>query len=303
MHYNQVEYFLAIVTYGGFSRAADAIFISQSSLSKQIKALEEELGTELFNRRIPGNKLTESGEIFLRYAQKVIEQHIELMEALGGLSSKSIARIKLAALPIMSLAGYHFTSTIADFQSKYNQYDVDYLEKDQKSVLNMLNNGEVDFAIIRTDNPVLEDKYECLNLCMDEFVVACSKQHHLANKKLVSLSELNNENFILLEQKSMIYHICIDALHKAQLNPKVVYSNTRHNLILEMVSKNMGITLLPANIVDCYTQQLEIIKLNETFYSKVSLVRNKSSKHSKHCVAFWEFFKDAYRNCEKCQCK
>ena len=117
MHYNQIEYFLAIVKHGGFSKAADAIFISQSSLSKQIKALEEELGTELFNRRVAGNKLTESGELFLRYAVQVTRQHNDLMEALGALQSRIKATIKLGVLPIMSLDEYHFTADIADFQS------------------------------------------------------------------------------------------------------------------------------------------------------------------------------------------
>lgn len=288
MHYNQIEYFLAIVDNGGFSRAAEAIFISQSSLSKQIKSLEEELGTELFNRKTPGCRLTESGEIFLKYANAVKQQHIELMEVLDT-TTKTMRNIKLGALPIMSVGTYDFTSTIADFQAENLNYNVEYIEKDQRSILALLNNSELDFAIVRTDDPSLDSKYDILNLCMDEFVLVCSRSHRLSGKKLVTLKELSNENFLLLEQKSQIYHICINALTKASVSPKVVYSNTRHSMILEMVAKNLGITIMPKNLATSSKFNTKIIKLNESFYSKVSLIRNKNTKQPKHCLAFWKY--------------
>lgn len=288
VHYNQIEYFLAIVNSGGFSRAAEAIFISQSSLSKQIKSLEEELGTELFNRKTPGCNLTESGEIFLKYATAVKQQHIELMETLGS-GTKNTLNIKLGALPIMSVGAYEFTSVIADFQAEHLNYNVEYIEKDQRSILSLLNNNELDFAIVRTDDPNLAAKYDILPLCMDEFVLVCSRSHRLSGKKLVTLKELANENFLLLEQKSQIYHICITALTKANVSPKVVYSNTRHNMILEMVAKNIGITIMPKNLALSSKFNTKIIKLNDSFYSKVSLIRNKNTKQSKHCLAFWKY--------------
>ena len=288
LHYNQIEYFLAIVNNGGFSRAAEAIFISQSALSKQIKSLEEELGTELFNRKTPGCKLTDSGEIFLKYATAVRQQHIELIETLGT-AAKNTLNIKLGALPIMSVGTYEFTSIIADFQAENLNYNVEYLEKDQRSILALLNNSELDFAIVRTDDPSLASKYDILNLCMDEFVLVCSHSHRLSGQKLVTLKELSNENFLLLEQKSQIYHICINALTKANVSPKVVYSNTRHNMILEMVAKNLGITIMPKNLALNSQFNTNIIKLTDSFYSKVSLIRNKNTKQSIHCLAFWKY--------------
>ena len=288
LHYNQIEYFLAIVSNGGFSRAAEAIFISQSSLSKQIKSLEEELGTELFNRKTPGCKLTDSGEIFLKYANAVKQQHPELMETLGA-ANRQARNIKLGALPIMTIGTYSFTEFITDFQAENLNYNVDYIEKDQRSILTLLNNNELDFAIVRTDDPALESKYDILNLCMDEFVLVCSKSHRLSQTKLVTLQELANENFILLEQKSQIYHICINALTKANISPKVVYLNTRHAMVLDMVAKNLGVTIIPKNIAVSSKFNTKIIKLNESFYSKVSLIRNKATKHSRHCLAFWKY--------------
>lgn len=157
MHYNQVEYFLAIVNAGGFSRAAETIFVSQSSLSKQIKALEEELGTELFNRKVPGCKLTESGEIFLKYATVVRKQHLELLESIASSNNKYLYRIKLGSLPILSLKSYGFTSLIADFQAEHLNYNIDYLEKDQRSIMGLLNNGSWILPLSVSTTPILRN--------------------------------------------------------------------------------------------------------------------------------------------------
>ena len=288
MNYNQIEYFLAIVNCGNFSRAAENLFLSQSSLSKQIKALEDELCTKLFDRRGNICKLTETGNIFFKYALVIKQEHTELLESIGTYNSNWFT-IKLGSLPILSLPSYGFTATIADFQEQYINYNVEYLEKDQRSILGLLNNHELDFAILRTDN-LDKERYDILDLCLDEFVLLCSKEHLFANKEIVELYELENEKFLLLEQKSQIYHICIDSLKKANIKPQIIYVNTRHNIILEMVAKNLGITIVPKNIVLGYEGTVHIVKIKEKITSTVGLVCEKNVKQTKPCTTFWEFF-------------
>lgn len=290
MNYNQIEYFLAIVNCGTFSRAAESLFLSQSSLSKQIKALEEELSRKLFDRKGNTCKLTETGTIFLKYALVIKQQHTELLESIGNYNSNWFT-IKLGSLPILSLPSYGFTTKIADFQEQYINYNVEYLEKDQRSILALLNNHELDFAILRTDNLNIEE-YNILNLCIDEFVLLCSKNHPFADKKMVELYELENEKFLLLEQKSQIYHICMDSLKKANIKPQIIYANTRHNIILEMVAKGLGITIMPKNIILGYGKMLHTIKIKEKIISTVGLVCDKKIEQTKPCTTFWDFFAD-----------
>ncbi len=288
MNYNQIEYFLAIVNCGNFSRAAEKMFLSQSSLSKQIKALEEELCTELFNRKGNICRLTEAGNIFLKYSLAAKQNHTEMLESIGTYNS-SFFIIRLGSLPILSLPGYGFTALIADFQEQHLNYNVEYIERDQRTILGLLNNKELDFAILRTDN-LDPEKYDVSPLCIDEFALLCSTKHPLANKECVELHDLAEENFLLLEQKSQLYHICIEALKNADIKPKIVYVNTRHNIILEMVAKNLGITIIPKNIFSGYEDTVRIIKIKEKITSTVGIVCNKHAKQSKPCATFWNFF-------------
>lgn len=79
MNLNQLKYFLAIVKTGSFSNAADDMYISQSSMSKQIKALETELGVDLFKREHSKVYLTEIGAEFAKYAEMTIKQHNDML--------------------------------------------------------------------------------------------------------------------------------------------------------------------------------------------------------------------------------
>lgn len=288
MNYNQVDYFLKIVAYGNFSRAAENLFLSQSSLSKQIKALEDELCTRLFDRSGSSCTLTESGIIFCKYVIKLKQNHTEMLESLGTYNRKGY-KIKLGAIPILSLPTYGFAVLIADFQAKYINYNVNYIEKDQQSICHLLDKQEMDFVIIRT-NGIDENKYNVLNLCTDDFVLLCANEHPLAKKKSVALAELKNEKFLLLEQKSQIYNICISALRAANINPQIIYVNTRHNIILEMVAKNLGITLMPKNIIFGYENVLTSIEIQEKITNPVGLVSLKTVKQPKPCICFWNYF-------------
>lgn len=289
MDSNQVTYFLKIVSCGNFSRAAEKLFISQSSLSKRIKALEEELNTELFNRRGNSCSLTESGAIFLKYAQILQQNQMELQNELNIAQSCNI-KIRLGSIPIVALPSYGIIATIAEFQSKYLNYNVEYFEKDQESILTSLLNGELDFAILRTES-LDQEIFEFFNLITDEFVFVCAKEHPLANEKQISLSNLANEKFLLLEKKSQIYQICRQMFNKHNINPHVIYRNTRHNLIMEMVTKNIGVTIMPKNIACEYKNSLSIIKIDTNPTDTVGLVcKKKNRKLTTHTNNFWNFF-------------
>ena len=102
----QVKDFLAILEFGGFSAAADEMYISQSSLSKQIKALEAEIGLELFVRSNNKVSLTPAGEIFLKYAQKFNRTYTELMTKMSYLQKDAASEtVYFGTLPLMQ--DYH----------------------------------------------------------------------------------------------------------------------------------------------------------------------------------------------------
>ena len=125
MNLNQLKYFLAIVKTGSFSNAADDMYISQSSMSKQIKALETELGVTLFNRS--GNKITptEAGSCFYSYALRILDIKNEMHKELTEFETTPIEEVKFASIPIVS--SYKISSLLSDFQK---------VNKNRKQVVN-----------------------------------------------------------------------------------------------------------------------------------------------------------------------
>ena len=292
MDFKQIEQFIAIINSGSFSRAAENLYMSQPSLSKQIKSLEIELGVDLFDRTTKGASLTEAGELFLAFAQKVRKEQNKFIDSLGVCTESTVSTIRLGALPIVALPTYRFSSLIANFQESHFQYTVEYIETDQHNLISMLKSNRIELAIGRPGDENDKD-LDILPLLTDELVAVVSKDHALATKKVVALEELSREKFILLGYQSALNAQCINAFKAINLSPKIIHTNTRHKIVLEMVSKNIGISILPKNMVDS-NPQLKTLKLKHPIYSTVAMVRMKSKECSPPGLLFWEYVKENY---------
>lgn len=153
MTINQIMCFLAVVKYKTFTQASEELYISQSSLSKQIKSLEQELDCPLFFRNNKLTSLTTEGELFLTYAENFSENYHRLMAALNSLRHKeSKQAITLGVLPI--IGEYNIHKHIALFQNLVSPSDsyINLIEGSQEELLNLLQAKKIDSAIIRTDS-------------------------------------------------------------------------------------------------------------------------------------------------------
>lgn len=275
MTFDQITYFISIVALMNFSRAAEDLFISESSLSKQIKSLETELKVSLISRDNYKIELTEAGKAFLPFAKKFQKEYSDMISDLSFYNNVEISRsiIKMGAIPILCNSRLITIFTNLDFENK--NIHIDLIEREQSTLLTMLSRNQIDYAMVRT-NYLPVDDYDFIPLTVEKIGVICSKNHHLASRKVLSLYELANENFILLNETSALYKISIDACQNAGFKPKVNYLTSRHEVLLAMVNTNLGLTLLPRNLLDLEnSKNLKYIPLKETVLSTIGLVRNK----------------------------
>ena len=169
----QVKDFLAILEFGGFSAAADEMYISQSSLSKQIKALEAEIGLELFVRSNNKVSLTPAGEIFLKYAQKFNRTYTELMTKMSYLQKDAASEtVYFGTLPLMQ--DYHIAQQLATFQDAMHTIQINITEANQSELLKLLDNGKIDLSILRL-NYLVSEQYQYCPIQEDKFTLVCSK--------------------------------------------------------------------------------------------------------------------------------
>ena len=288
MTYSQIHYFLTIEGSRSFSHAAEELFISQSSLSKQIKALEEELGVKLFIRTSSRVDLTASGEYFLEFAKKTRNDYLELVDKLSTIDDTKTSRVKVGTLPF--LAQYNLLGMMARFQEANDRIHLDILEREQKEIVYMLDNHVLDLAIARTDFMDME-KYEIKPLMDDALVLVCASGHPLSKLENVSMDQLKDETFILLDHKSTINRLCMDACRRSGFTPNVKYTLSGHELLLTMVSSGLGITLFPRRLViNDVSLQLAAVELKEPLVSSVALIRRKDKKASFGAERFFNTF-------------
>jgi DNA-binding transcriptional LysR family regulator len=284
----QIQYFLSVVDRGSFSAAADDLYISQSSLSKQILTLEKDLDVQLFDRSKRQIALTDAGRVFHEHALSFHKIHESMLLDLRDFRKTSTS-LSIAAIPV--IAQYGITSYIAQFQTAYPTINFNLEEREASTVLPALSEHKYDLAFVR-DYGIDTQQYSTLEVVRDKLMLAVSKMHHFAARKSLSLSELSNENFIMFNKGTLVFEMAVNACHSAGFEPRVFYSSLRGASIIGLVASNSGVALMMEKVLDYYRHtDVVAIPLAETIESKivVAYLRNKKlSKSAKTFVRFME---------------
>lgn len=288
MDIKQVQFFLAAATTGSFSAAADELYTTQSSISKQIIALEKELEVPLFDRSKRKISLTEAGETFLKYARSLNTSYQSMLAELG--PYKSTLSFSIIAIPV--IAQYGITTHLARFRSAYPDLNFLLDEREAALILHALHNHQYDLAFVRDYN-LDYDVYSYLNLAKDKLQVVVSEKHRFAGRKFLSLAELAEENFIMFDKGTMIHELTMDACRQAGFEPRIFYASLRIESILGLVASNSGIALMMEKIFTYHhPNDLVAIPLQETIESNLVLVWLKNKKISSPTQIFIDFMKN-----------
>lgn len=294
MNINTLKYFIAIAENASFSKAAEEVFISQSSLSKHIKALEDALEVRLIDRTSNKIQLTEMGEVFLSFAKNGLNNYDELIEKVKLHKNCEQNLLKIGSIPIV--ASHKIDTLFAKFQATYSESHIDYYESNQQSLLKMLDEKKIALAIVRTDR-LTKGKYDFINIIRDEMVLVCSTKNSLSQQAIVTPKEVAAEKILLIENYSNIYHICVSEFKKDGIDLNIIYTNSRHYILLGMVSENIGVTLMPAKLVDKIRYpNVVCVRLSKEIFSDIALIKLNEVKLNTMQNLFWEYFREqAYK--------
>jgi DNA-binding transcriptional LysR family regulator len=285
MKIRQVQYVLMVAEMGSFTDAAEELYISQSSLSKQIIALEKELGASLFDRSRRRIALTLAGEAFVRHARTLNEAYLAMMAELS--EYKATPSFSILSIPV--IAQYGIASYLAQFRIAYPHLDFTLEEREPLPILRSLNNHSHDLAFVR-DNYLDAAVYSWLVIARDKLLVAVSKTHRLADRPSVSLSELAGESFITYEKSTLVDELVVNACRQAGFTPHIIYATLRTESILGLVASNSGIALVMGKVFD-HSKHLDVVgvPLDETIKSNVVLAWLKNKKPSRATRTFVDF--------------
>jgi LysR family transcriptional activator of glutamate synthase operon len=290
MEIRQIQYFLSIVETGSFSAAADEHYISQSSLSKVIIALEKELGVSIFDRSKRKIFLTEAGESFLGYAHKLNATYKAMVVELDGYKT-NVDSFSIAAIPV--LTQYGITTSISQFKDLHPEIRFSLEEIDGLNILPALDERRFDLAFTR-HNYLNHDQYASIEIYRDKMLVVASINNRHAKKSSISLKELSNDNFIVFDKVTDLHKLIMDECGKAGFEPTVFYSSHRKVSVFGLVGTNIGLALIPVKIYE-YHQHPDVlaIPLDEHIECNIVLVHLKNRKLPNAASLFIQFMERA----------
>lgn len=288
MKIRQVQYVLAVAEAGSFTEAAHKLYLSQSSLSKQIIALEEELGTPLFDRSRRKVELTRAGAIFLKHARTLDETYLAMMSELS--AHREAPAVSILAIPV--IAQYGIPAYLVQFRDAHPDLHITLEEREAISILPALSDHESDLAIVR-DNYLDARRFDSQVIARDRMLVAVAKAHYLAHRPSVSLPELADENLITVGQASLLQELTLEACRQAGFEPRISYVSLRVESILGLVASNSGIALIMEKIFN-HSKHLGVIgiPLEETIGSNVVLAWPRKGRLTMPARAFIDFVKE-----------
>lgn len=289
----EIEYlreFAVIAKLGSFSRAAEELSISQSSLSKHILALEKELGVPLLIRNSRHVAASTAGGKILPMAAQVYELQNKIKVAAAQESTRTRALLKIASIPVM--AQYDITGALARFQKMHPEVTLDVQECEQQDVEQTVMDGRCELAFTRKVHE--NDELEYLPFYQDSLVAVISKDHPLSQKTAVTIQDLKKENLLFLDTRTGLYHLCRDLCQRSGFVPEIRYTGHRPENVVELAAQNMGIALLMKGHTDYIaSRNVVCIPVTPAVESTICLVRTRRPDHSEWAEKFWKEISDS----------
>ncbi|MBU3803358.1 MAG: LysR family transcriptional regulator [Candidatus Cellulosilyticum pullistercoris] len=269
MNFEQLKFFVEVYNQKCFSYAAEKLSISQSSLSKQIKSLEVEIGILLFDTTNKRNfVITEAGHDFYHYARKLLMEYDEMRSSMKKYLSLEKGHVSIASIPIK--AQYGVVPRLTRFINDHPHININFMEEDSDSIINEIHNNKIDLGILY-DSPKLDAIANTFPLDQDEFVAVIPQGHHLFNEDKINLSDLRNDQFILLKAGTDIYYAVIDLCQRNGFTPQARFHYSRTTTIIHMMEETKCVSILLKEIVKpMLNDNMKMIPLTDT--TKLKLV-------------------------------
>lgn len=236
-----LRYLVAVADSRHFGRAAERCFVSQPTLSAQLKKLEDYLGVRLVERQPNNVSLTEAGEQIVSRARRILEASEEVVTLARSHRDPLAGRLRLALLP--TIGPYLLPRISQALRKTLPRLQLQLYEYQTGPMLEKLGGGELDVGILAL--PVDLDGLEARELYLEPFIVAMPDQHKLARRDNVRADELKGETLLLLEDGHCLRDQALEVCSRVGVQEKQDFRATSLETLRQMVATGAGLTLLP----------------------------------------------------------
>jgi len=245
MNLRDLEYLIAVAETQHFGQAAQRCFVSQPTLSGQIKKLEQELGITIFERTNRSVQITPAGVSILEHARLIMEQTDAIKQLAQSFQDPISGPLNLGAIPTIS--PYLMPLLLKPLQQAYPQMRLVISEEQTEILLQRLHDHEIDAAILATDHP--ETDFVQIPLYREPFWLAHPQKHPFYTQDVITQQDLDNTDLLLLAEGHCLAQQAMEVCHMDERKQHGELANLRASsleTLLQLVAAGYGITLVPA---------------------------------------------------------
>jgi DNA-binding transcriptional LysR family regulator len=237
-----LRYAVASSEYGSFRRAAEALLMRQSTLSRSIRQLEETIGVTVFERSSGGVCATSAGRDFLRVARSILEQMDALVTTTHCKGRGEAGRLSVGFYT--SLSAGNLRATLVDFRQRCPQVELGMVERSRMRLVTALRNGAIDIVIATGAGPVFDSKE--LPLWSERILVALPEGHPLAERKTIYWTDLRNETVLLSQYDPgrELEDLLMAKLVQTADRPKIERHDVSRGIIKSLITVGLGVSLV-----------------------------------------------------------
>lgn len=291
MNLRDLRYLVALAEHRHFGRAAEACFVSQPTLSTQIKKLEDELGVALVERTPRKVLLTEVGREIAERAREVLNEIEQIRAIARRTRDPESGTVRLGIFP--TLGPYLLPHVVPEVRARFPKLELLLVEEKTETVLRLLREGKLDAGVLAL--PIHEDSLHAEFLFEEPFLLAVPESHPLAHRHGLKLGDLADQSLLLLEDGHCLRDQALEVCHLAGASEKTGFRATSLETLRQMVAANVGITLLPTLAVKppiAPTDNVQLVEFRGHPPSRrIAMVWRKSSAMAGFLKRLAEVFK------------
>ena len=279
MELRHLRYFLTVAKTLNFTKAAEELHISQPPLSRQIRELEEEMNVTLFDRQNRRVQLSSAGEVFAERATRILTNLDSAVVETQRAARGEIGRIAVGFFE--HIAYTLLPPLLGEFQLQYPAVTVELRWFSSAEQISALRRGDVDLVFVRSDPE--DEELQSVLLLSEPFYIAIAKDHPLARKDKISITECSHLRVINYRKDvAPDYHLLINQLcASAGFSPSTEFEMGQIYASLGLVSSGFGITLVPASVQRTNMTNVAFRPLSEQFAtSALYLVWHSASQNT-----------------------
>src|SRR5580692_2164177 len=236
-----LRYLVAVADSGHFGKAAEHCFISQPTLSAQLKKLEDYLGVQLIERQSRGATLTQAGAQIVARARLILSASDEVVAIAQTYRDPLAGRLKVAMIP--TVGPYVLPQVAPAVRKQMPRLDLLLFEYQTAVILEKVHTGDIDVGVLAL--PIENEGLASRKLYEEDFNVALPEHHRLAKQATVRIADLADESLLLLEEGHCLRDQALEVCGRISIHERQDFRATSLETLRQMVAAGAGVTLMP----------------------------------------------------------